>query len=270
MPQALLQRGKGSGKLPARAGCRRTPCKRTYPMAETSSPAALDRALLPARLVEGYEAFLGGHFRHEHERYRQLAQRGQHPKIMLIGCCDSRVSPEVIFDALPGEIFVVRNIANLVPPYQPDFEHHGTSAALEYAITILKVEHIVIMGHASCGGVRAYVEQAGDPTRAAIAPGDFIGQWISLIAPAAAKLGPRSEPIEIYAERLGHAAIIETLANLRSFPYVRDGEKAGKLALHGAYFGVADGRLYALDEVTGTFRHLAAKAYADALAVPRF
>jgi carbonic anhydrase len=241
-------------------------------MAETfePSPAALERALLPARLIEGYEAFLGGRFRREQDRYRQLAERGQSPKILLIGCCDSRVSPEVIFDALPGEIFVLRNIANLVPPYEPDAEHHGTSAALEYAVTILKVEHIVIMGHASCGGVRAYVEQASDPGRAAMAPDDFIGRWISLMAPAAAKLGPRSGPIEIYAERLAQAAIIETLANLRSFPYVRDGEKAGRVALHGAYFGVADGRLYGLDEATGTFRHLAAKAHAAALATPRF
>ncbi len=241
-------------------------------MAETfePSPPAPEPALLPARLIEGYEAFLGGHFRREQERYRQLAKRGQSPKILLIGCCDSRVSPEVIFDALPGEIFVVRNIANLVPPYQPDAEHHGTSAALEYAIRILKVEHIVIMGHASCGGVRAYAEQAADPGRAAIAPGDFIGRWISLLAPSAAKLGPRTEPIEVYAERLAHAAIIDTLANLRSFPYVREGEKEGRLALHGAYFGVADGRLYGLDEAAGTFHHLAEKAYAAALAMPRF
>jgi carbonic anhydrase len=241
-------------------------------MAETfeSSPADLDRALLPARLVEGYEAFLGGHFRDEQERYRQLAKRGQSPKILLIGCCDSRVSPEVIFDALPGEIFVVRNIANLVPPYQPDAEHHGTSAALEYAVRILNVEHIVVMGHASCGGVRAYVEKLADPAHAPIAPGDFIGRWISLLAPAAAKVGPRNEPVEIYAERLGHAAIIDTLANLRSFPYVRDGEQAGRLALHGAYFGVADGRLYGLDESTGTFHHLAAKTYAATVATPRF
>jgi carbonic anhydrase len=237
-------------------------------MSKTSE--SLDHSLLPGRLVEGYEAFLGGRFRREQDRYRQLASRGQRPQILLIGCCDSRVSPEVIFDALPGEIFVVRNIANLVPPYQPDTEHHGTSAALEYAITVLNVEHIVVMGHAICGGVRAYVDQADDPTRPAIAPGDFIGRWISLMQPAALRLGPRNEPIETYAERLGHASIIETLANLRSFPYVIEGERAGTLKLHGAYFGVADGRLYGLDEATGTFHPVAAKAHAAALADPRF
>jgi carbonic anhydrase len=238
-------------------------------MAESFESASRDGALLPARLVEGYEAFLGGRFRREQDRYRQLAQRGQSPKILLIGCCDSRVSPEVIFDAHPGEIFVVRNIANLVPPYAPDAEYHGTSAALEYAIAILHVAHIVVMGHASCGGVRAYVEQSADPNRA-LEPGDFIGRWISLLAPAAAKLGPRTEPIDVYAERLGHAAILATLGNLRSFPYVVEHERAGRISLHGAYFGVADGRLYGLDEASGTFHPVAARAHAAALADPRF
>lgn len=241
-------------------------------MAETSEILTpnIGRGLLPARLVEGYEVFLGGRFRREQDRYRQLAKVGQDPKVLLIGCCDSRVSPEVIFDADPGEIFVLRNIANLVPPYEPDAERHGTSAALEYAVLALGIKHIVVMGHAMCGGVRAYVEHATDPAQAPIVPGDFVGQWMSLIAPAAAKLGPCRESMDVYAERLGRAAIIETLANLRSFPYVREGEKAGRLALHGAYFGVADGRLYALDEASGTFHHVAAEAHAEALATPRF
>ncbi len=238
-------------------------------MKEPSQASPSDHALLPARLVEGYESFLGGRFRREQDRYRQLAQHGQSPKILLIGCCDSRVSPEVIFDAHPGEIFVLRNIASLVPPYAPDAEHHGTSAALEYAISVLHVAHIVVMGHAKCGGVRAYVEQFADPNRA-LAPGDFIGRWISLLAPAAGKLGPRTESIETYAERLGHAAIIDTLANLRSFPYVIENERARRLSLHGAYFGVADGQLYGLDEASGTFHPVAAQAHAEALAEPRF
>jgi carbonic anhydrase len=213
--------------------------------------------------------FLRGRFRREQDRYRDLADYGQSPKVLLIGCCDSRVSPEVIFDADPGEIFVLRNIANLVPPYEPDGERHGTSAALEYAVKVLKVAHIVIMGHAMCGGVRAYVDtQSGSDVK--LAPGDFIGQWISLIGDAAAKLGPRTEPAPEYAERLGRAAIIESIANLRTFPYVREAEAAGALALHGAYFGVADGRLFGLDKVTGTFEPLAANAYRAALGTPRF
>lgn len=236
-------------------------------MDETS--ARDEGRLLPARLIEGYEVFLRGRFRREQDRYRELADRGQSPKVLLVGCCDSRVSPEVIFDADPGEIFVLRNIANLVPPYAPDGERHGTSAALEYAVKVLKVAHVVVMGHAICGGVRAYVEtQSGADVE--LAPGDFIGQWISLLGAAAAKIGPRATPAAVYAEELGRAAIIESLANLRTFPYVREAEAAGELALHGAYFGVADGRLFGLDEVSGEFLPLAARAYAAALTPPRF
>jgi carbonic anhydrase len=228
-----------------------------------------ERTLLPGRLIEGYEVFLHGRFRREQGHYRELADRGQSPKALLIGCCDSRVSPEVIFDADPGEIFVLRNIANLVPPYEPDGERHGTSAALEYAIKVLKVPHVVVMGHAMCGGVRAYVDtHAGGDVQ--IAPGDFIGQWISLIGRAAQKIGPRTESIDAYAERLGRAAIIESLANLRTFPDVRAAEQAGQLALHGAYFDVADGRLFGLDPATGAFRPLAVKAHTAALVTPRF
>ncbi len=116
-------------------------------------------------------------------------RRGQKPKVLLIGCCDSRVSPEVIFDADPGEIFVIRNVANLVPPYTPNDDLHGTSAALEFAVRSLKVEHIVVMGHASCGGVRAYAESAADPQQAPPPPGDFIGHWMTLIKPAAEQIG---------------------------------------------------------------------------------
>src|SRR3984893_1558010 len=119
----------------------------------TSRTAGCGRghALLPERLVSGYEAFLGGRFPYEQERFRQLAEMGQNPRIMLIGCCDSRVSPEVIFDARPGELFVVRNVANLVPPYEPDGSYHGVSAALEFAVGALRVKHIVVLGH---GGLR--------------------------------------------------------------------------------------------------------------------
>ena len=121
------------------------------PDEESSAPQP---SYLPSRLIEGYKIFLGGRFRREQDRYKQLGTTGQKPKVLLIGCCDSRVSPEVIFDADPGEIFVVRNVANLVPPYAPNDDLHGTSAALEFAVMSLKVEHIVVMGHASCGGVR--------------------------------------------------------------------------------------------------------------------
>src|SRR5689334_1904914 len=149
---------------------------------------------------------------------------------MVIGCCDSRVSPEVIFDARPGELFVVRNVANIVPPYAPDTRAHGVSAALEFGVAALNVKHIVILGHAHCGGVKAYVEEA-EP----LSPGDFIGRWMSLMAPAAEKVGPRgSMSTAEYIERMEKASILNTLDNLMTFPRLRRQVEDGKITLHGA------------------------------------
>ena len=159
----------------------------------------------PKRLAEGYAKFLNGRFPRERERFEDLAERGQSPEILLIGCCDSRVSPELIFDAGPGEMFVVRNVANLVPPYKPNDDYHGTSAAIEFAVMGLKVKHIVIMGHAQCGGVKAYAELQHDPYMRPLAPGDFIGGWIKLLAPAAEKIGAptRAAPAMVRAAGVG-------------------------------------------------------------------
>jgi len=219
--------------------------------------------LLPERLISGYEAFLGGRFVREQDRFRHLASAGQTPRIMLIGCCDSRVSPEVIFDAAPGEIFVVRNIANLVPPYGPNDDLHGTSAALEFAVTVLGVEHIVVMGHAGCGGVRAFAHGEAAAAHTPLSQGDFIGKWISLIKPAAARIAPGA-PSDEYIERLSFSSIIQGLANLRTFPWIAARERQGKLALHGAYFGIASGALLALDEGTGRFEPVSAGAHRTA------
>jgi carbonic anhydrase len=168
---------------------------------------------------------------------------------MVIGCCDSRVSPEVIFDARPGELFVVRNVANLVPPYAPDGAYHGVSAALEFAVGALRVKHIVVLGHAHCGGVRAFAED-----REPLSPGDFIGKWMSLIAPAAEKLGARGDtPPSEYLMRLEQASIVNTLDNLLTFPRLRKLIERGHIELHGAYFGVATGELSVLDPQSGRF-----------------
>lgn len=214
---------------------------------------AMDKpaAPFPDRLTEGYRAFLDDRFDREKDRYEQLAESGQTPKILLIGCCDSRVSPEVIFDARPGEMFVVRNVANLVPPFSPDDQLHGTSAALEYAVQALKVEHIVVLGHGRCGGIRAFA----DDTQGPLSSGDFIGKWITLIGPAAERTGGRGrhETLEGYVERLALHSIQQSLANLRSFPCVQILEGKGRLHLHGAYFAVATGVLMILDPVTGQF-----------------
>ncbi len=204
----------------------------------------------PQRLIDGYDAFVKGRLLAEQHRYRELAERGQSPEIMVIGCCDSRVSPEVIFDAGPGELFVVRNVANLVPPFETGGTYHGVSAALEFGVGVLKVKHVVILGHAHCGGVRAYAEEA-EP----VFPGDFIGRWMSLMAPAAARVGPRgSLPFADYLARLEKASIVNTLDNLMTFPRLRQLVESGAVALHGAYFGVASGELSVLDRSTGEFR----------------
>src|SRR5262245_18464365 len=167
-------------------------------------------------LTEGYRTFLDERFPREKGRYELLAEQGTSPQIIVIGCCDSRVSPEVIFDASAGELFVVRNVANLVPPYETGGDYHGTSAALEFAVHALRVQHIVILGHARCGGIRAFADDT-----APLSPGDFIGRWMNLVAPAAARLGPRAGDLEGYVRRLELAAIENSLSNLMTFPCVR-------------------------------------------------
>ena len=179
----------------------------------------------PKRLLDGYSAFLSNRLPEEESRFRELSQGGQSPEIMVIGCCDSRVSPEVIFDARPGELFVVRNVANLVPPYTPDGAQRAVSAALEFAVQALRVKHIVVLGHAQCGGIRAYAEE-GEP----LSPGDFIGRWMALIAPAAKAVGPRGDrTMADYLDQLEHASVLKTLDNLMTFPCVNILVGRGKL-----------------------------------------
>jgi carbonic anhydrase len=210
---------------------------------------------LPQRLLEGYRDFSHGRLRLEQDRYRELAEAGQAPEVMVIGCSDSRVSPEVIFDARPGELFVVRNVANIVPPYAPDGHAHGVSAALEFGIAALKVKHIVVLGHAHCGGVKAFAENA-EP----LSPGDFIGNWMRLMAPAAQKAGPRQNlPWSDYLSRLEQANIANSLENLKTFPNVQLLIARGDISIHGAYFGVATGELSVRDETTGAFEPVVAK-----------
>jgi carbonic anhydrase len=201
--------------------------------------------MLPQQLREGYAAFRAGRLAAEQSRYRELAERGQSPRTMVIGCCDSRVAPETIFDVGPGELFVVRNVGNLIPPYSPDSAYHGVSSALEYGAAVLKVQHIVVLGHARCGGVQAFADGA--------AGGDFIGRWMSLLAPVAAAIGPRERAADDYLTRLERASVIASLQNLRTFPFINARCEDGTLTLHGAYFAVASGELSALDSASGRF-----------------
>jgi carbonic anhydrase len=218
----------------------------------------------PQRLIDGYNAFAEGRLLNEQNRYRELAEAGQSPEIILIGCCDSRVSPEVIFDARPGELFVVRNVANIIPPYSPDGQAHGVSAALEFAIAALKVKHIVVLGHAQCGGVKAFATDA-EP----LSPGDFIGKWMQLMAPAADKVGPRGalSPGD-YLTRLEQANVVNSLDNLLTFPRIAKLIDRGNIETHGAYFGVASGELYTMDKASGGFSRVAASG--PAFQTPRF
>jgi carbonic anhydrase len=219
----------------------------------------------PQRLVDGYGSFLSERLPREQSRFRALAETGQHPEIMVIGCSDSRVSPEVIFDARPGELFVVRNVANIVPPFAPDERAHGVSAALEFGIGALHVKHIVVLGHAQCGGVKAFAENA-EP----LSPGDFIGNWMKLMAPAANKVARGDLSAADYLTRLEQANITNSLDNLMTFPRLARLIERGTLVTHGAYFGVATGELSVLDSKSGEFRRVAAEAHAKAFQAPRF
>ena len=204
----------------------------------------------PDTLLNGYRNFMSGRYVDERERYRTLAELGQNPSTLVIACSDSRSAPEIIFDAGPGELFVIRNVANMVPPYEPDSNFHATSAALEFAVLSLKVSDIVVMGHGRCGGIRA----ALDPNAEPLSPGDFIGRWMGLLKPAAEQI--QSNDIMTQTERqtaLERISIRNSLDNLRSFPEIRAREEEGKLSLHGAWFDISTGELWVMDPATRDF-----------------
>ena len=230
----------------------------------------------PDSLLDGYRSFRSHRYEPERARYRALAEHGQSPEVMVIACCDSRSAPETIFRTAPGEIFVVRNVANLVPPYEPGGPHQSTSAALEFAVQGLKVRHIVVLGHGRCGGIRAALHPEAGP----LSPDDFIGKWVSLIGPAAREVAacagggtvtgtaastaagtaggaaPGAGGGWTEAERqtaLERASVRRSVANLRGFPFVSILEDRGRLHLHGAWFDIADGELWTMDPATGDF-----------------
>jgi carbonic anhydrase len=201
-------------------------------------------------LIEGYNRFKAGAWAAQRARWADLAE-GQSPKVMVIACSDSRVDPSQIFDTSPGEMFVVRNVANLVPPFELGGGRHGVSAALEFAVTQLEVPEIVVMGHGACGGVRAALSREFE--HAAPGEGGFIAHWIDLLDDARDRVhaahghGPEaSHALELEAVKV-------SLANLRTFPCIPPREQSGKLRLHGAYFSIADGMLHLMNEKTGEF-----------------
>ena len=198
----------------------------------------------PDHLLKGHANFMAGRYAREKDRIRDLASEGQAPSTMIIACCDSRAAPEMIFDSGPGEVFVLRNVANLVPTYQPDAGQHGTSAAIEFAVKALEIEHVVIMGHGRCGGIKAALAAEHSP----LDSGDFIGKWMSMLGdlPTALSQNTQMTPGERQTA-LERISIRNSIQNLRTFPYVAELEAEGRLAIHGAWFDISTGELWIMD-----------------------
>ncbi len=206
------------------------------------------------KLKDGYKNFLAGTYVDKRKLYKELVEKGQSPKVCVIACADSRVSPATVLGTEPGDIFVVRNVANLVPPYQPDSGYHGTSAALEYAVHHLKVEHILVMGHAYCGGIRALFDTIKPGTEGCW----FIPDWIDIARTAHRQVLEThpDAPVDEQASACEKAAILVSLENLKTFPCIRDGIGAGTLALHGWHIDIDQGLLTAYDEEKHRFEEV--------------
>lgn len=205
------------------------------------------------RLVEGYRRWREEGWVAERSRWDELA-RGQSPATMIIACSDSRVDPATIFGTAPGEVFVVRNIANLVPPFETGGGRHGVSAAVEFAVTQLKVSEIVVMGHGACGGVAAALNRTF--VGAKEGEGGFIAHWIDMLDEARDRVIAEHGTGPDAVRALELETVKTSIANLRTFPFVRDAEQAGRLTLRGALFAIADGCLHTLDEQSGEFTAL--------------
>jgi len=204
-----------------------------------------------AELVDGYRRFLKSRYSEQAEVYRSLAETGQSPSTMVIACCDSRVDPATIFNSGPGQLFVLRNVANLVPPYEARADHHGTGAALEFAVGGLQVSNILVMGHGRCGGVQAYLQGVYERP----AQSSFIDRWMKLLDPAWDKVSGEAANFspETQLRTLEHASVRNSIENLKTFPFVQERVAQGSLLLHGAYFDISDGKLMSLDPQSGRF-----------------
>ncbi|MGH6881295.1 MAG: carbonic anhydrase [Hypericibacter sp.] len=202
------------------------------------------------RLIRGFESFRAAHFEGDSDLYRRLAEEGQAPKVLIVGCSDSRVDPAIVTQADPGDLFIVRNVAALVPPYEVDGRIKGTSSAIEFAVRGLKVQHVIVMGHAQCGGVRA-LANAGQPD----AGYEFLSDWVRIANPALAALNkvcPDLPPAE-QRRMLEEATVMVSLGNLMGFPWIMERVRQRQLVLHGWYFDLVSGRLLAHDRRSGRF-----------------
>jgi carbonic anhydrase len=205
----------------------------------------------PETLTDRYRRFHHRIFVPNADQYEELATYGQSPEIMIISCCDSRVDPETIFNAMPGELFVARNVANLVPPYETGGKFHGVSAGIEFAVMNLRIKHLVIMGHSGCGGIKAALDQAA----AIETEAHFISRWMSMLDDARLSV-LASHQMKSAAEKiraLELEGIKTSIRNLRTFPFVKALEDKGKLGLHGAHFDIKSGLLSVLNHQNGQF-----------------
>jgi carbonic anhydrase len=200
-------------------------------------------------LIDGYRRFRRTRYPAAQRLFRELESRGQSPKTMFIACCDSRVDPATIFDTSPGEVFVLRNVANLVPPNSPMAKHQATGAALEFAVLHLKVEHIVVMGHARCGGAAALLEGYHEQVPNA----EFIGSWMNIAMTARDRMMRLPLPPSERLLNMEYQIVRLSMENLLTYPWISERVEDGRIALHGMHFGIADGHLSMFDAASGTF-----------------
>jgi carbonic anhydrase len=208
---------------------------------------------LPSYLVQRYHGWQATTYAENRSWYRRLADEGQRPRAMVISCCDSRVHVTSIFGADQGEFFIHRNIANLVPPYQPDGDHHGTSAAVEYAVSMLNVAHLIVLGHSSCGGVKGCIDMCQGHAPELEDSHSFVGRWMEILRPRYALVADESDPAEM-ATKLEKQAILASLENLISFPFVQDRVADGRLTLHGLWMDIGSGGLECYDPGKDAFQ----------------
>ena len=199
---------------------------------------------LPGYLGERYRSWRTNHYADNRSWFARLAEGGQHPRAMLIQCCDSRINAVQMFGAQPGDLFVVRNVANLVPPYNPDHQHHGTSAAVEYAVNALKVAHIVVVGHSNCGGVHACHDMCAGKAPELEETTSFIGRWMDILRPGYEKVVSKVDGEAEQKSELEREGVLTSLRNLETFPFVQHAIADGKLTLHGAWLDIATGELH--------------------------
>ena len=198
---------------------------------------------LPSYLVQRYQGWKATTYAENRGWYMQLAEQGQHPRAMVISCCDSRVHVTSIFGADTGEFFIHRNIANLIPPYEPDGDHHGTSAAVEYAVKALKVAHLVVMGHSNCGGVHGCLEMCEGKAPELEEKSSFIGRWMDILRPGYERVSGIADDTAKH-RALEREAVLVSLENVMTFPFVREAVEAGRLTLHGLWNDIAEGQLF--------------------------